>query len=128
MLHQISNQTISIQEIYKLAKNHTKIELSEQSKAQIIKAQAYLENIVSQSEEAVYGVNTGFGYLCNYKIPREQISELQENLVMSHACGMGDEVPVFNSLIDVTSQNSIAFLRTFWRSVADRSAFCRFLQ
>ncbi len=95
MLHQISNQTISIQEIYKLAKNHTKIELSEQSKAQIIKAQAYLENIVSQSEEAVYGVNTGFGYLCNYKIPREQISELQENLVMSHACGMGDEVPVF---------------------------------
>ncbi|WP_375560103.1 histidine ammonia-lyase [Bernardetia sp. OM2101] len=95
MLHQISNQTISIQEIYQIAKNHTKIELSEESKAQIIKAQAYLENLITQSEEAVYGVNTGFGYLCNYKIPREQISELQENLVMSHACGMGDEVPTF---------------------------------
>jgi histidine ammonia-lyase len=95
MLHQISNQTISIQEIYQIAKNHTKIELSEESKAQIIKAQVYLENLITESEEAVYGVNTGFGYLCNYKIPREQISELQENLVMSHACGMGDEVPTF---------------------------------
>jgi len=95
MLHQISNQTISIQEIYQIAKNHTKIELSKESKTQIIKAQVYLENLITQSEEAVYGVNTGFGYLCNYKIPREQISELQENLVMSHACGMGDEVPTF---------------------------------
>ncbi len=95
MLHQISNKTISIQEIYQIAKNHTKIELSEESKRQITKAQVYLENLITQSEEAVYGVNTGFGYLCNYKIPREQISELQENLVMSHACGMGDEVPAF---------------------------------
>lgn len=95
MLHQISNQTISSQEIYQIAKSHTKIELSEESKTQITKAQVYLENLITESEEAVYGVNTGFGYLCNYKIPREQISELQENLVMSHACGMGDEVPTF---------------------------------
>ena len=95
MAHQISNKTISIQEMYQIAKSHTKIKLSEASKAQIQKAQSYLENLVTKSEEAVYGVNTGFGYLCNYKIPREQINELQTNLVMSHACGTGDEVPTF---------------------------------
>ncbi|WP_291720605.1 histidine ammonia-lyase [Bernardetia sp.] len=95
MTHQISNKTISIQEMYQITKSHTKIELSEESKSQIKKAQSYLENLVTKSEEAVYGVNTGFGYLCNYKIPKDQINELQENLVMSHACGVGDEVPAF---------------------------------
>lgn len=93
MIHQISNTTISIVEMYQIAKSHTKIELSEESKTQIKKSQTYLENLVTKSEDAVYGVNTGFGYLCNYKIPKDQINELQENLVMSHACGMGDEVP-----------------------------------
>ena len=46
------------------------------------------------SEEApIYGINTGFGSLCNVKISKENLSQLQENLVKSHACGTGDEVP-----------------------------------
>lgn len=40
-----------------------------------------------------YGINTGFGALCNVRIGDEQLSDLQENLVCSHACGFGDEVP-----------------------------------
>ena len=40
-----------------------------------------------------YGINTGFGSLCNVRIDDDQVSELQENLVCSHACGFGDEVP-----------------------------------
>lgn len=41
----------------------------------------------------IYGINTGFGSLCNVKISNENLSQLQENLVKSHACGTGDEVP-----------------------------------
>lgn len=40
-----------------------------------------------------YGINTGFGSLCDVRINDDQLKELQENLVCSHACGFGDEVP-----------------------------------
>ncbi len=44
--------------------------------------------------EPVYGINTGFGSLCNVIIPDNELEQLQTNLVMSHACGMGHEVPL----------------------------------
>jgi histidine ammonia-lyase len=40
-----------------------------------------------------YGINTGFGSLCNVRVSDNDLAALQENLVCSHACGMGDEVP-----------------------------------
>jgi histidine ammonia-lyase len=45
-------------------------------------------------ETPIYGINTGFGSLCNVKISNENLSKLQENLVKSHACGTGEEVPL----------------------------------
>lgn len=53
---------------------------------------AYLDDIL-QKGNTYYGINTGFGSLCNVQIVPEELSLLQENLVCSHACGMGDEVP-----------------------------------
>jgi histidine ammonia-lyase len=53
---------------------------------------AYLENKL-QSGATYYGINTGFGSLCNVRIKDDELSQLQENLVTSHACGMGAEVP-----------------------------------
>jgi histidine ammonia-lyase len=41
----------------------------------------------------IYGINTGFGSLCNTAISKEDLSQLQRNLVLSHSCGMGEEVP-----------------------------------
>lgn len=52
----------------------------------------YLDNILRKGE-TYYGINTGFGSLCDVRINDDQLAELQENLVCSHACGMGDEVP-----------------------------------
>jgi histidine ammonia-lyase len=52
----------------------------------------YLENILQQGNTH-YGINTGFGSLCNVRIADDELAQLQENLVCSHACGMGDEVP-----------------------------------
>ena len=48
---------------------------------------------MENQKEPIYGVTTGFGSLCNISISKEQLSQLQKNLVMSHACGLGEEVP-----------------------------------
>lgn len=68
------------------------IKLSEASKAEIIKAHAYIINKVADSKDLFYGINTGFGSLCNVAIEDDHIEELQFNLVRSHACGMGDRL------------------------------------
>lgn len=52
----------------------------------------YLDKKLSKGETH-YGINTGFGSLCDVRISDDQLAQLQENLVCSHACGMGDEVP-----------------------------------
>jgi histidine ammonia-lyase len=53
---------------------------------------AYLDNIL-KGGGTYYGINTGFGSLCNVRIKDDELAQLQENLVTSHACGMGDETP-----------------------------------
>lgn len=66
--------------------------LSEDAYARIGINRAYLDTILKQGN-TYYGINTGFGSLCNVRIADDELSQLQENLVCSHACGMGDEVP-----------------------------------
>ncbi|MGZ2992743.1 aromatic amino acid lyase, partial [Pseudomonas aeruginosa] len=53
----------------------------------------YLDQKQASSDALFYGVNTGFGFLQNVKIDDSQIEQLQYNLLVSHACGMGEEVP-----------------------------------
>ena len=67
--------------------------LGDEAKRRIEKCRAYLNHKMESQKEPIYGVTTGFGSLCNISISKEQLSQLQKNLVMSHACGVGDEVP-----------------------------------
>lgn len=53
----------------------------------------FLDAKMQEKDKTYYGINTGFGSLCDVKISSEDIEQLQENLVLSHACGLGDEVP-----------------------------------
>ena len=59
----------------------------------ITQCRNYLDKKLNDGEEIFYGINTGFGYLQNVKIGAAQLQELQSNLIKSHACGMGEEVP-----------------------------------
>lgn len=68
------------------------IELSPAAIERIRVNRAYLDKILEKGQ-TYYGINTGFGSLCNVRIGDSDLSQLQENLVCSHACGMGDEVP-----------------------------------
>lgn len=69
------------------------LSLSKESKEKIVRCREYLDKKINGSTEAVYGINTGFGSLYDKNIPKDQLEKLQENLVLSHACGMGAEVP-----------------------------------
>lgn len=67
--------------------------LSEASKKAISDCRNYLDAKLKSSHGPIYGINTGFGSLCNVIVPDKDLEQLQENLVKSHACGMGEEVP-----------------------------------
>jgi histidine ammonia-lyase len=91
--HYISSNTLTIEEIHYIVVEHKKLALSEEAKVNILKCRDYLDQKMASHDAPIYGINTGFGSLCNIKISNENLSQLQENLVKSHACGTGDEVP-----------------------------------
>ena len=91
--HFISKEHLSIDLIAEILKSNAKLALSESAITAIVKCRTYLDNKMANSTKPVYGINTGFGSLCDVKINTEDLSQLQKNLVMSHACGTGDQVP-----------------------------------
>lgn len=85
---------LTLDELERFLKNKdAQVVLSDATKTAIQKCRAYLDKKIKNSSEPVYGINTGFGSLCNVIIPDVDIEQLQENLVKSHACGAGEEVP-----------------------------------
>ena len=84
---------ISLSDVEKIVANNAKLEFSADAIKNIKACRAYLDKKQATQKEPIYGVNTGFGALCNVIIPANELQQLQENLVKSHACGMGDEVP-----------------------------------
>ena len=92
MTHIISNSHLTIEKVNEIIINGTKLELSKESEAAIVKCRKFLDSKMEDIGRPVYGVTTGFGSLCNITIPAEDLSQLQHNLVMSHACGTGETV------------------------------------
>jgi histidine ammonia-lyase len=91
--HYITSEVLSMDRIHEIISKQKSLALSEESRVNIQKCRDYLDKKMVSQAEPIYGINTGFGSLCNVKISNENLSKLQENLVMSHACGTGDEVP-----------------------------------
>ena len=91
--HFISKEHLSIDLIADILKSNAKLALSESAITAIVKCRTYLDNKMANSTKPVYGINTGFGSLCDVKINTADLSQLQKNLVMSHACGTGEQVP-----------------------------------
>lgn len=91
--HFIDNETITFELLDTLIFSEKKLELSESAVKRIKDCRNYLDEKIKKDSAPIYGINTGFGSLCNVKINSENLQLLQENLVMSHACGTGSEVP-----------------------------------
>jgi histidine ammonia-lyase len=91
--HLISDKFLSLAESIEITTSGKKIQLSDTAIEKINTCRNYLDQKIKKGGNPIYGVNTGFGSLCNTIIPSHQIEQLQTNLVISHACGMGEEVP-----------------------------------
>lgn len=89
----LDNQELSIQTIIDIISSKKEVILSDRIKLNIQKCRDYLDDVVNKGDKQVYGINTGFGSLCDTAISSENLEQLQTNLVLSHACGMGEEVP-----------------------------------
>jgi histidine ammonia-lyase len=72
--------------------NNKELALSKDAADRITINRSYLDDILKKGD-TYYGINTGFGSLCNVRINDNELAQLQENLVCSHACGMGHEAP-----------------------------------
>ena len=92
-VYQIDNQWISILQFEEIISLGFQLELSENAKQRILECRKYLDDKIANSTGLFYGINTGFGSLCNTAISNNDLEQLQRNLVLSHACGMGEEVP-----------------------------------
>ena len=92
-MHQISNELLSLKTLDEILSNQQKITLSDHSKNAVVECYNYLHQKIDNSDQSFYGINTGFGSLCNIKINKEELQTLQSNLVKSHACGSGAQVP-----------------------------------
>lgn len=92
-LHYISSEVLTISKLQEIIVENKKIQLSEEASANIEKCREYLDKKMASQETPIYGINTGFGSLCDVKISNENLSKLQENLMKSHACGTGELVP-----------------------------------
>jgi len=91
--HYISSAILTLDNLQEIIVHHKTLELSEEAKVNIQKCRDYLDTKMQSHDEPIYGINTGFGSLYNIKISNENLSQLQENLIKSHACGTGEEVP-----------------------------------
>lgn len=91
--HYICSDVLTLDVINQIIIENKALALSEEAKVNIQKCRNYLDEKMRKHDAPIYGINTGFGSLCNVIISNENLTLLQENLVKSHACGTGDEVP-----------------------------------
>ncbi|WP_316830635.1 histidine ammonia-lyase [Pedobacter aquatilis] len=89
----IGESQLSINLISEIISGKYSIALGKQAIDRISKCRSYLDDKLKLNNEPVYGINTGFGYLQHVKVEQENLTKLQHNLLLSHACGTGDEVP-----------------------------------
>ena len=89
----LDRQHTNFQQIKNLLAFDQLVSITFDAHERILKCREYLDEKMKAPDALFYGINTGFGYLQNVQIDKSQLSELQNNLLKSHACGIGEEVP-----------------------------------
>ena len=85
----IDGQALTQDQVVAIARYFTPATLGETAITSIQAARAVIETIAEEGRK-VYGVTTGFGHLSSVRIPKEQLIDLQHNLLRSHAAGVGE--------------------------------------
>jgi len=92
-IYKVGEQMLSLSVIAEIIAEDKQLALGAIAKQKIKDCRDYLDKKMEHSDAPIYGINTGFGSLCNHKISNDDLGKLQTNLVLSHACGTGDKVP-----------------------------------
>ncbi|MGK0407203.1 MAG: histidine ammonia-lyase [Roseivirga sp.] len=100
----IEDGYLSLSELYSIIYQRSPLELSEETIKKVKKGRDYLDDKMAKQEGAIYGINTGFGSLCDVAIEGKDLEKLQVNLVRSHACGTG-------AVIDPSFVRTMLFLK-----------------
>ncbi|MFM9944270.1 MAG: histidine ammonia-lyase [Bacteroidia bacterium] len=87
------SEPLTLESVSKFITQNQKVTIDQQAFDAIKKCNDYLLQKISVKGSVFYGINTGFGALCDTQISSGDLLKLQENLLMSHACGMGEQVP-----------------------------------
>ena len=98
-IYKLDGTNLTIDKIYEISNakiGSIKVELTEESRKKVLKARAFVDEIV-QKEKPVYGINTGFGALSNKFIEKEDLAQLQYNLIRSHCTGVGKDFPIITT-------------------------------
>jgi histidine ammonia-lyase len=102
--YKIKSSYLSLAELYTILKEGHQLTLSKSSSQKVQAGRDYLDEKMAKQEGAIYGINTGFGSLCDVAIEGKDLERLQENLVRSHACGTG-------AVIDPNFVRTMLFLK-----------------
>jgi histidine ammonia-lyase len=90
----ISSEPLGLPELALLTSDaRIKVGLAPQTEAAIARCRTFLDRKMADNSDVIYGINTGFGALRDKRIEPDKLEELQYNLIRSHACGAGPEVP-----------------------------------
>ncbi|MCF8069180.1 MAG: histidine ammonia-lyase [Desulfobacterales bacterium] len=88
----LDKKPISIEDIVSVSRNYAPVDISSEGEARIMRARKLIDKWVKE-KKVIYGVTTGFGGMCNVTISPEETRKLQENILMSHAAGVGNPLP-----------------------------------
>ena len=91
--HHISSERLTIAGLKQILDSRQPVALSEEVRHRIVRCRKYLDRKIQESGQPVYGITTGFGSLCDISVGSDELAQLQRNLVMSHSCGTGEQVP-----------------------------------
>jgi len=92
----LNGTSMNLETFIRVARYKEEVSICDESKKLVVMARNFVDDIV-ESEKAVYGINTGFGKLSDVPIEKQNVSLLQKNLLMSHACGAGE--PFSNEIV-----------------------------
>ncbi len=120
-IHTISSDFLTIERIGEIIDSEARVVLGNQAIERIEHCRNYLDRKMADCNEPLYGINTGFGSLCDIRIGDTELSQLQKNLVMSHACGTGEPVaPRIVKLMLLLKAQSLSYGNSGVQSVTVR--------
>ncbi|MCE9671393.1 histidine ammonia-lyase [Myxococcus stipitatus] len=89
----IDGDTLTLEEILQVARNEATVELAPDAAARVRASRALVDRVAA-GDTPSYGINTGFGTLAEVRIDKKDLRDLQRNLILSHACGVGTPLPL----------------------------------